>query len=204
MILVYVVCEIRSGAVCCWITPVFIGRDSLMATMDDIQAEIYAHRPYMRGVNLEDYQMTVGPRASLPSASANPNILGRRLTLSQGSEATYARTKSQQPFHQSHPSSTVPRSIYSYPSTFGDNSGIDILPRLLSATHAKTDSALLIQPFNQISGGSSSIDRDLGSARPFALPGNRLQDRSWPSGRLTRPFPFHSRWSYSSLNHSNL
>ena len=172
--------------------------------MDDIQAEIYARRPYMRGVNLEDYRMTVGPRASLPSASANPSILGRRVTLSQGSEATYARTNSQQPFHQNHSSSTVPRSLYSYPSTFGDKSGIGILPRLLYATHAKTDSVLLTQPFNQISGGSSSIDRDLGSARPFALPGNRLQDRSWPSDRLTRPFPFHSRSSYSSLYHSNL
>lgn len=187
-----------------WTTPVFVGRDSSTTTMDDIQAEIYARRRHMRGVDLEGYQMTMGPRPSLPSARANPNMLGRRITLSQGSEATYARTKSQQPFHQSHPSSTVPRSLFSYPGTFGDHSGIGILSRFFYATHAKTDSALLTQPFNQIGGGSSSIDRDLGSARPFALPANRLQDRSWPADRLTRPFPFHNRSSCSPLNHGNL
>lgn len=94
--------------------------------MDDIQAEIYARRRHMQGADVEDYQTNVGPPTFLPSARSNPSSLGRRITLSHGAEATYARTKSHQPIYQSNPSLTVPRSLHSYPSTFCDYSGISV------------------------------------------------------------------------------
>lgn len=91
--------------------------------MDDIQAEIYARRRYMQVANLEDYQTNVGPPTFLPSTRSNPTSLDRRITLSNGANAAYARTKSQQPIHQSNASLTVPRSLRSDPSTFCDHSG---------------------------------------------------------------------------------
>jgi hypothetical protein len=93
--------------------------------MDDIQAEIHARRRGMPGIVLEDYERTIGSRAFWPTARSTPNPPARRSTFSQRSEATYARTKSQQPFYQSHASLTVPPSVYSYP-TASNYSGISV------------------------------------------------------------------------------
>lgn len=156
--------------------------------MDDIQAEIHARHRYMRGADPEDYQTNVGLPTLLPSTRSNSGSLDRRITLSNAAKAAYAPTTSQHPVYRSN-ASTVPRSLQSIPSTFCDQAGTTISSYFFHVAHTYIDGQLPTQPFNHISGGSSNFNRDLSSIRPYPLPTNPLQDRSWFAKRPTPAFP---------------
>ena len=156
-----------------------------IAPMDDIQAEIYASHRYMQGADLEDYRTNEGLPTYSPSTHPTGS-LDRRITLSNRARAGYARTTSQQPVYQSNTSLTVPRTLHSLPSMFCDHAGMIISWCLFHAAHTYIDSQLPTEPFNRISGGMSSFNRDLSSIRPYSLATHSLQDRSWCTNRPIR------------------
>lgn len=126
--------------------------------MDDIQAEIHARRRGMQDSVQEDYERTIASRALWPSARSNPNPPVRRSTLSHRLEATYARTKSQQPFYQSDTSLIVPPSLYSYPPT-SSYSGIGIpLASLIVLTQRQIVPGLPNHPTKQAESPKVSME----------------------------------------------
>ena len=100
--------------------------------MDEIQAEICARRRYVQCAELDDYRMNEGSPTFLNFTRLNPTSVNRRITLSNGTKATYARTTSQQPVYQSNTSLMVPRTLHSTPSMFSGQAGMTISSYLFS------------------------------------------------------------------------
>lgn len=171
-----------------------------VARMDDIQAEIDASHRYMQGADLEDYRTNEELPTFLPSTHSNPGSLDRRITLSNRAIARYARTTSQQPVYQSNTSLTAPRTLHPLPSMFCDHAGMIISWCLFHAAHTHIGSQLPTDPYNRISGGMSSFNRDLSSIRPYSLPAHPLQDRSWCTTRPTRAFSIANSLFCSSVD----
>lgn len=160
---------------------------------------MYARRRYIHGAELDDYRTNEGPPTVFNFTRSNPSSMDRRITLSNGTKPPFARTTSQQIVHQSNASLTVPRTLHTTPSIFSDHAGMNfhlIMPFLTA--HTYIESHVPTEPFNHISGGMSSSNRDSSSIRPYSLPANPLHDRSWFTNQPTRTFPIASSLLCSS------